>query len=60
MQNIANYQNAFVDYLEEFTKEENQKFIRAYQLYFKLGGKRLRPVLTLMTADIFNAIIKKP
>lgn len=55
MQNIEAYQESFLKYLEGFTVERKPKNLYEPVNYIlKLGGKRLRPVLTLMTADIFG------
>ena len=60
MQRIQFYQEAFVTYLNDFKIEKQP--ITLYQpvsYILNLGGKRLRPVLTLMTAEIFNCDYKK-
>lgn len=60
MQIIETYQKVFLEYLEQFAKEKEPK--RLYQpinYILKLGGKRLRPVLTLIATDIFNEDYKK-
>lgn len=55
MLSIKKYQNSFVKYLEEYTVYREPKGLYEPITYIlNLGGKRLRPVLTLMTADIFN------
>ncbi|OUR94718.1 polyprenyl synthetase [Flavobacteriales bacterium 34_180_T64] len=55
MQNITNYQNAFDAYLSTFTTtKEPLALYSPINYILGLGGKRLRPVLTLMTAEIFN------
>jgi len=52
---IEKYQNSFIKYLEEYTVYREPKGLYEPITYIlNLGGKRLRPVLTLMTADIFN------
>jgi len=59
MQNIEAYQKSFINYLEDFAVDKEPKNLYAPINYIlKLGGKRLRPVLTLLTAEIFgeNAI----
>ena len=60
MQNTQDYQATFIDYLENFYKDQEPKNLYDPINYIlKLGGKRLRPVLTLMSADIFNCDYKK-
>ncbi|WP_452223973.1 polyprenyl synthetase family protein [Lacinutrix chionoecetis] len=60
MQNTQDYQNAFVDYLEEFLKvREPKNLYEPINYILKLGGKRLRPVLTLMSAEVFDCDYKK-
>jgi geranylgeranyl diphosphate synthase type II len=55
MQNVPIYQEAFTSFLEDFTKKrEPHSLYDPINYILQLGGKRLRPVLTLMTADIFN------
>lgn len=59
MQNILYYQEAFVSYLKQFkTDNEPQSLYEPISYILNLGGKRLRPVLTLMSAEIFNADYK--
>lgn len=55
MQNIDVYQKSFISYLEDFaiTKKPNNLY-EPINYILKLGGKRLRPVLTLMTSEIFG------
>ncbi len=57
---IEKYQKAFVNYLNEFTtpKAPNSLY-EPIEYILRLGGKRLRPVLTLMTTDIFNESYEK-
>jgi len=56
MRNILYYQDAFVSYLETFATEKKPESLYSPINYIlRLGGKRLRPVLTLMTAEIFNS-----
>lgn len=55
MKNIHYYQEAFKSYLQEYTIEKEPKTLYEPISYIlKLGGKRLRPVLTLLSAEIFN------
>jgi geranylgeranyl diphosphate synthase type II len=60
MQNIEFYQDAFVSHLDAFTKHrEPENLYTPANYILKLGGKRLRPVLTLMSAEIFNCDYKE-
>ncbi|RBP34433.1 geranylgeranyl diphosphate synthase type II [Oceanihabitans sediminis] len=60
MQNIPYYQEAFTKYLNAFTTDKNpQTLYNPIHYILNLGGKRLRPVLTLIAADIFNSDYKK-
>ncbi|MFI1744499.1 polyprenyl synthetase family protein [Thalassobellus sediminis] len=55
MLSIEKYQNVFVEYLEKYsTVKEPKTLYNPIQYILNLGGKRLRPVLTLMTSEIFN------
>ncbi|WP_299112405.1 polyprenyl synthetase family protein [uncultured Winogradskyella sp.] len=55
MQNIEAYQKSFITYLEDFAVErEPRSLYKPINYILKLGGKRLRPVLTLMTSEIFD------
>ncbi len=59
MQNVQFYQDAFTSHLEGFTQDREPLSLYSPVNYIlQLGGKRLRPVLTLMTAEIFNADYK--
>jgi len=60
MQNIPFYQEAFTSYLNAFiTDKKPENLYNPIHYILKLGGKRLRPVLTLMTTEIFNSDYKK-
>ena len=60
MQNTLDYQIVFINYLENFSKvREPKNLYEPINYILKLGGKRLRPVLTLMSAEIFNCDYKK-
>lgn len=60
MLTIEKYQEAFVTYLKGYNTLKEPKNLYAPIYYILgLGGKRLRPVLTLMTADIFNGNYKE-
>lgn len=60
MQNIEAYQKSFINYLEDFAvNKEPENLYAPINYILKLGGKRLRPVLTLMTAEVFGADAQK-
>ena len=57
---ILHYQKEFLSYLE--SKQwihEPKNLYEPIDYILKLGGKRIRPVLTLMAADIFSSNFKK-
>ncbi|WP_248724312.1 polyprenyl synthetase family protein [Seonamhaeicola sp. ML3] len=58
MLSIEKYQEAFLSFLNAYTKssvaKEPKGLYEPIAYILNLGGKRLRPVLTLMTADIFG------
>ena len=55
MTHIAQYRETFINYLEEKVVLNEPKNLYEPIIYIlQLGGKRLRPVLTLMTAEIFG------
>ncbi|ULC59483.1 polyprenyl synthetase family protein [Flaviramulus sp. BrNp1-15] len=59
MLSIEKYQQIFVEYLEGYsTIKEPKNLYQPIEYILSLGGKRLRPVLTLMTADIFEGNYK--
>jgi geranylgeranyl diphosphate synthase type II len=56
---IDKYQKAFINYLEDFTvHREPKNLYEPVNYILKLGGKRLRPVLTLMASELFGADYK--
>ncbi len=60
MLSIEKYQEAFLDYLEEYLNfKEPDNLYNPIRYILGLGGKRLRPVLTLISAEIFNCDYKK-
>lgn len=60
MQNISFYQKAFSSFLSSYLKDrEPESLYNPIHYILKLGGKRLRPVLTLMSAEIFDADYKQ-
>ena len=59
MKSIETYQKQFLAYLEAYkTIREPKNLYEPIQYILNLGGKRLRPVLTIMTADCFDGEIK--
>lgn len=60
MHAINQYQDFFLSYLENksITKEPRNLY-EPISYILGLGGKRMRPVLTLMTAEVFNADYRK-
>ncbi len=52
---ILNYQKDFIDYLESKKwVREPKNLYQPIDYIIKLGGKRMRPILTLMASDIFS------
>ncbi|SDB59111.1 geranylgeranyl diphosphate synthase, type II [Flavobacteriaceae bacterium MAR_2010_188] len=59
MQKIPFYQEAFGEYLNTYhLKKEPKSLYEPIAYILGIGGKRLRPVLTLLTADIFEGDYK--
>ncbi|MFQ3306438.1 MAG: geranylgeranyl diphosphate synthase type II [Polaribacter sp.] len=57
---ILHYQKEFLTYLESKNWiHEPKNLYEPIDYILKLGGKRIRPVLTLMAADIFSGDFKK-
>ena len=57
---ILHYQKEFLNYLESKNWiEEPKNLYEPIDYILQLGGKRIRPVLTLMAADIFSGNYKK-
>lgn len=60
MQKIQYYQEQFKDYLEGFIKKrEPESLYEPINYILRLGGKRLRPILTLMAAEAFKGNCKE-
>jgi geranylgeranyl diphosphate synthase type II len=60
MKAIEIYQKHFLSYLKDYNTERDPKNIyEPVQYILNLGGKRLRPILTLMTADCFGGDVNK-
>ncbi|RZK00976.1 MAG: polyprenyl synthetase family protein, partial [Flavobacterium sp.] len=60
MHSIVQYQEYFKEYLasQEISREPKSLY-DPISYFLTLGGKRIRPILTLMTAEIFGAEYKK-
>ncbi|MFK5878486.1 MAG: polyprenyl synthetase family protein [Flavobacteriaceae bacterium] len=57
---IANYKSVFLNYLEKrVLVQEPENLYLPITYILSLGGKKLRPILTLMSADIFGVDYKK-
>ena len=60
MLSIEKYQHEFIAYLKAYARvKEPKNLYEPIDYILALGGKRLRPVLTLMTTDIFNGDYQK-
>ncbi|WP_108803466.1 polyprenyl synthetase family protein [Aquimarina sp. Aq107] len=60
MNSISDYQRYFLDYLSENTiQKEPKNLYEPISYILTLGGKRLRPVLVLMTSEIFGGSYEK-
>jgi geranylgeranyl diphosphate synthase type II len=60
MQSVSAYQSSFVTYLEnQVIRKEPRHLYDPIEYILSLGGKRIRPVLTLMSAEIFDANYQK-
>nr|WP_315172484.1 polyprenyl synthetase family protein [uncultured Flavobacterium sp.] len=60
MLSVSAYQEYFVAYLEkQVIQKEPHNLYDPIQYILSLGGKRMRPVLTLMSAEVFDANYQK-
>ena len=60
MHSVSVYQSFFVFYLEnQIILKEPRNLYDPIQYILSLGGKRMRPVLTLMSAEIFDVSYEK-
>jgi len=60
MLSISQYREVFLEYLsEKITTKEPVNLYEPITYILNLGGKRLRPVLVLMTTEIFGTSYKK-
>lgn len=59
MNQIATYKEVFISSLnKKITVKEPHKLYEPIVYILQLGGKRLRPVLTIMTCDLFNGNVE--
>ena len=60
MKGIEDYTNSLTEYLDEIVVvKEPKELYNPIRYIVSLGGKRLRPILTLMSCDFFNTEYKK-
>jgi len=60
MQSLAHYQSLIADYFETSSVvKEPKNLYEPIQYILSLGGKRIRPVLTLMATEVFGEDCKK-
>ena len=60
MKSIEAYKEAFIVYLNQKIKVQDPvNLYEPIHYILQLGGKRLRPVLTLLTCDLFGGDAKK-
>ena len=60
MHSIYQYQEFLSDYLQsQYETKEPRNLYEPIHYILDLGGKRMRPVLTLMSAEVFDANYKK-
>ncbi len=60
MLSITQYQKSFLEYMEtKVTIKEPANLYEPIRYILHLGGKRLRPVLVLMSSEIFDSSYKK-
>ena len=60
MERINTYQQKFLEYLEQNSRVTEPKNLYEPIAYIlNLGGKRIRPILTLMGAEIFGATVEE-
>ena len=60
MERVETYKENFISYLnEKVVVKEPANLYEPIHYILQIGGKRLRPVLTLMTCDLFNGNLKQ-
>ena len=60
MYSVSSYQEFFITYLQNQTiHKEPRNLYEPIQYILSLGGKRMRPILTLMSAEIFDTNYQK-
>lgn len=59
MHDISQYQDFFINYLKtQSISKEPKNLYEPIEYILSLGGKRMRPVLTLMTSEVFDTDYK--
>ena len=60
MHTISQYQEVIINHFDQLKiNKEPRNLYEPIEYILSLGGKRMRPVLTLMTSEIFNASYEK-
>lgn len=61
MQSISNYTSYFNDYLSQnnYLKNEPQSLHKPIEYLLSLGGKRIRPALVLLSAELYGVPMQK-
>jgi geranylgeranyl diphosphate synthase type II len=59
MPSIEEYQNSFIEYLESSLPNKSpENLYKPAKYILKLGGKRIRPILTLISSEVFEGEFK--
>lgn len=60
MQEIAQYRELFLNYMNAETRVKSpENLYRPVEYILQLGGKRMRPILTLMICDLFDGNVNE-
>ena len=60
MPSIEEYHNIFLEYLEKnLPNKSPENLYKPSRYILKLGGKRIRPILTLISTEVFGGDVKK-
>lgn len=60
MPSIEKYYNIFLEYLEKnLPNKSPENLYKPSRYILKLGGKRIRPILTLISTEVFGGDVKK-